>query len=122
MLGVPGIKKLAKEIRDWPEELGEPATTACLRQVCEYLNTPPDMAGDHLTATRDLYIAFLKEAGAMICLDFTKPIVLLNQSMENIPVLAHAIRRSALDEAGIQLEQIAEMERSAYTELSKIIA
>jgi hypothetical protein len=33
--------------------------------VREYLNSPPDLAGDHLTAGRDLYITFLEEARRM---------------------------------------------------------
>ena len=47
MVGIPAMEKLAREIARWPEQLGEDASASCLRQVREYLNSPPDLAGDH---------------------------------------------------------------------------
>ena len=50
MVGTPAMKKVAREIARWPEELGEDIALKCLRQVREYLNSPPDLEGHHLTA------------------------------------------------------------------------
>jgi hypothetical protein len=121
MVGSPAMKKLAREIAGWPEELGEEAAAACLRQVREYLNSPPDLAGDHLTAGRDLYITFLQEAGAMAGLDFSEAMRRLGASMAIIPPLAEAIRQGRLEEAAAHMRRIAEEEVEAYTELSRIL-
>lgn len=122
MLGIPGMKKLAYEIAHWPDELDDETTVACLQQVREYLNTPPDIAGGHLTATRDLYIAFLQEAGPMAGLDFINPIAHLHESMGIIPRLTHAIQQGDLEEAADHIRQVAEVETKAYTELSELVA
>ena len=120
MVGIPAMKKVAREMARWPEELGEDTAARCLRQVREYLNSPPDLEGDHLTAGRDLYIAFLQEAGAMAELDFSAAISRLRESPAVIPELAEAIRRNDLDQAAACFERIAEVETEAYTELSRI--
>jgi hypothetical protein len=119
LVGIPAMEKLAREIVRWPEELGEDTAAACLRQVQEYLNSPPDLAGDHLTAGRDLYITFLQEAGAMAGLDFSGAIRRLRQSMSIIPPLAKAIRQGYLEEAAAHIGRIAQEEAEAYKELSQ---
>jgi hypothetical protein len=121
LLGIPAMHKLAREIAGWPEELGEETAAACLRQVREYLNSPPDLAGDHLTAGRDLYITFLEEAWTMAGLDFSYSIVRLRASMAIIPALAEAIGQGRLEEAAIHIGRIAEEEAEAYRELSQIV-
>lgn len=120
MVGIPAMKKVAREIAHWPEELGEETAATCLRQVCEYLNSPPDLEGNHLTAGRDLYIAFLQEAEALTELDFSGAIRWLCESIATIPTLADAIRRNDLEKAATCFDHVAEMETEAYTELSKI--
>jgi hypothetical protein len=115
------MEKLAREIARWPQELGEDTAARCLLQVREYLNSPPDLAGNHLTAGRDLYITFLQEAGGMAGLDFSKAIQRLRQSMEAIPQLAEAIRQSHLEEAAAHVRRIAQGEAEAYTELGKVV-
>lgn len=119
MVGIPAMKKVAREIARWPEELGEDTAAKCLRQVREYLNTPPDLEGDHLTAGRDLYIAFLQEAGAMAGLDFSGAINRLGESIAAIPELAEAIRYNQLEDAAACFDRVAEVEAEAYSELSK---
>jgi hypothetical protein len=122
MVGIPAMKKVAHEIARWPEELGEDTAAKCLRQLREYLNSPPDLEGHHLTAGRDLYIAFLQEAEALAELDFSKAIRWLRESMATIPALAEAIRRNDLEKAATCFDRVAEVEAEAYTELSKIIS
>jgi hypothetical protein len=39
MIGIPAMKKLAREIAHWPEELREETAAKCLQQVREYLNS-----------------------------------------------------------------------------------
>ncbi|UCE34462.1 MAG: hypothetical protein JSV40_00585, partial [Deltaproteobacteria bacterium] len=111
----------AREIARWPEELGEDTAAKCLQQVREYLNSPPDLEGDHLTAGRDLYIAFLQEAAAMTGLDFSGAIGRLGQSAAVIPELAEAIRHNQLEDAAARFDRVAEVEAEAYSELSKIV-
>lgn len=120
MLGIPGLKKLAKEITSWRDELGKSATDACLKQVREYLNVPPDNIGNHLTATRDLYIKFLYEAGPMAGVDFTTIISHLRKSMGIISNVAQNIQRGELQEAAESIFRIAEIETEAYTKLNEI--
>jgi hypothetical protein len=121
MLGIPGMKKLAHEIVRWPVEIGVEMVAACLQQVREYLNTPPDITGNHLTATRDLYITFLQEAGQMVGLDFTNPIANLQESMRIIPLIAHATQHGNLEEAADYICRVAEVETKAYAELSEAV-
>lgn len=121
MLGILGMQKLAHEIDHWREDLGEEVTTACLHQVRAYLNTPPDSEGNHLTATRDLYVAFLQQAGPMAGLDFTSPIACLQGSLRIIPRIALAIQQTHFEAAADAIRQVAEVETKAYTELSDIV-
>jgi hypothetical protein len=121
MVGIPAMKKVAREIAHWPEELGEDTVAKCLRQACEYLNSPPDLEGDHLTAGRDLYIVFLEEAGTLAGLDFSEAIRWLHESIATIPPLAEAVRRNDLEKAAHCFDRVAEVETKAYTALSKVV-
>jgi len=121
MVGIPAMKKVAREIARWPEELGEDTAAKCLRQVREYLNSPPDAEGDHLTAGRDLYIAFLQEAEFLAGLDFSEAISRLRESIATIPELAEAIGRTNLEKAAVCFDRVADVEAEAYKSLSKIV-
>ena len=122
MVGIPAMKKLAREIARWPEELGEDIAVTCLRQVREYLNSPPDLEGNHLTAGRDLYISFLQEAGAMAGLDFSAAVCRLCETIEIVPQIAEAIRRSHLADAAAHFHRIADGEAEVYTRLAEIVS
>jgi hypothetical protein len=121
LVGIPAMEKLAREIARWPEELGEEKAAASLRQVREYLNSPPDLAGNHLTAGRDKYIRFLEEAGAMAGLDFSQAIKRLGESVKLIPLLAQAIQQGRLDDAAARMGRIAQGEAEAFAELSRAV-
>jgi len=121
MLGIPAMKKVAREMAGWPEEFGEGVAARCLRQVREYLNSPPDVEGDHLTAGRDLYIAFLREAGGMAGLDFAAAIGRLGEALALIPEIAEAIRQNDLAQAATGFERVAAVEEAAFGELSRIV-
>lgn len=121
MVGIPAMQKLAREIALWPAEVGPEKTAACLRQVREYLNSPPDLEGNHLTAGRDLYITFLEEAGPMAGLDFTPAIEHLRQSAAGIPSVAQAIQAGQLEEAGASFGRIAAVEVAAFTTLKEAV-
>ena len=121
MVGIPAMRRVAREIIDWPEELGGDAAARCLRHVLEYLNSPPDPEGHHHTAGRDLYIAFLQEAEELTGLDLSAAIRWLRESMSTIPALAEAIRRDDLERAAICFGRMAEAETEAYSELSRIV-
>jgi hypothetical protein len=119
MVGIPAMKRLASEITHWPEELGEEIAAKCLRQAREYLNSPPDLEGNHLTAGRDLYIAFLHQAGEMAGVDFSESVGYLQESISIIPEAAGAIQQGDLVKAALCFERVAVAETKAYTELSK---
>ena len=121
MVGIPAMKKLASEIAHWPEELGEETAAKCLRQVREYLNSPPDLEGNHLTAGRDLYIAFLQQAGEMTGIDFSQAVGHLQESLSFIPEVAGAIKQGNLLKAALCFERIAEAEVKAYAALNKVV-
>ncbi len=120
MVGIPAMKKLAREISGWLNELGDKTATKCLQQVREYLNSPPDLEGDHLTAGRNLYITFLQQAADMAEYNFNPPIELLQQSMSTIPKLAVAIKQKNLEQA-TYFQQIADYEGHAYSTLNDIL-
>ncbi len=120
-VGIPAMRKVAREIAGWSEELGEETAAKCLRQVREYLNSPPDLEGTRLTAGRDRYIAFLQEAGPFAGLDFSGAIGWLSESMATIPELAEAIRGSDLGKAAACFDRVADAETKAFAELSKIV-
>jgi hypothetical protein len=121
MVGIPAMKKLASEIAHWPEELGEEMAAKCLRQAREYLNSPPDLEGNHLTAGRDLYIAFLQQAGEMAGVDFSVAVGHLQESISFIPEVAGAIQQNNLAKAALGFEQVAEAEAKAFSALSKAV-
>jgi hypothetical protein len=121
LVGIPAMRKLAGEIAHWPQELGEETAAACLRQAREYLNSPPDLFGDHLTAGRDRYITFLQEAGAMAGLDFSEAIGRLSETIDTIPQLADAIGQGQLDEAAAHVGRIADVEADAFAELARTV-
>jgi hypothetical protein len=115
MVGIPAMEKLSCEITNWPVELGKDVADKCLLQVREYLNSPPDLTGNHLTAGRDLYITFLEQAGEMVGLDFSEAIHWLANSTSMIPTIAKAIREDNLKEAASGFLRIAQKERETYT-------
>jgi hypothetical protein len=121
ILGIPAMKKVSYEIVNWLNELGKETVDKCLNQVREYLNSPPDLMGNHLTAGRDLYITFLEDAEMQTGLDFSEAINHLKQSMAVIPLLAEDIRNMNLQEAANCFIRIAELETKAYKLLNKVV-
>jgi hypothetical protein len=122
MLGIPAMQKLAREIQGWPQELGDETRQRCLQQVLEYLNSPPDSQGDHLTAGRDLYIAFLQQASEAARLDFSKPIDQLQVVLDIIPKIAQAIQVMDLSTAAKSFMQVAVAEKQAFSLLNELVA
>jgi hypothetical protein len=121
MLGIPAMEKVAREMAGWAEELGQEAADPCLRQVREYLNSPPDLEGDNLTAGRDRYIAFLEEASTMTGLDVSAATGHLRESMAVVPEVAHAIDRGDLAGAAAGFGRLAETEARAFAELTRVV-
>jgi len=121
IVGIPAMKKLAREIARWPQELGEETAAKCLRQVREYLSSPPDLEGDHLTAGRDLYVEFLLEAGPLAELDFGEAIRCLRESIATIPEIAEALRDSRLEDAAACFRHVAGVEEDAHSMLASIV-
>jgi hypothetical protein len=115
MIGIPAMEKVAREIANWPQELGQMAAEKSLQQVREYLNAPPDVLGDHLTAGRDIYISFLEQAGVMTSLDFSETIKKLQAGMGVLPRIANAIKAGNLSEAAGGFAEVAGLEKAAFT-------
>lgn len=118
LLGIAAMKKLAAEIARWPDHVGAERAAACLRQVREYLSSPPDLEGSHLTAGRHIYIKFLEEAAGMTELDFSEGTARLRESMSIIPGIAVALRDGRLEEAGWLFGEVARVETEAWSALS----
>ncbi len=121
MVGIPAMEKVSREIANWPKELGRETADRCLRQVREYLNSPPDLMGDHLTAGRDTYIAFLEQAGVLAGLDFSKAIIRFISTMDMLPIIAKAIQQDNLMKAAAGFATIAKTEKEAYSILYECI-
>jgi len=121
MIGIPAMEKVSREIANWPQELGREIADRCLQQVREYLNSPPDLMGDHLTAGRDIYIAFLEQAGVMAGLDFSAAIIRFNSTIAMLPIIAKAIQQGNLTDAAAGFAKIAKIEKEAFTILSDCI-
>jgi hypothetical protein len=115
MIGIPAMKKVAREIANWPQELGQASTEKSLQQVREYLNSPPDILGDHLTAGRDIYINFLEQAAIMASLDFSEAIKQFQAGILVLPNIADAIQKDDLSAAAAGFAAIAEYEEEAFT-------
>jgi hypothetical protein len=115
MLGIPAMQKLSWEIASWPKELGEKACGTCLHQVREYLNSPPDLMGDHLTAGRDIYIAFLEQTALMVGLDFCDVIDRFRKVISCISEIANSIQQDDLARASAGFSAVAELEKEAFT-------
>lgn len=121
MLGIPAMRKVAREIIGWEKEFGKETTSACLDQAREYLNSPPDLEGNHLTAGRDIYITFLEESGTLSGLDFSDPIATLKASIAVVPRLADALRQHDLAGAASVFSQLADIEERAFTTLGGVV-
>jgi hypothetical protein len=119
MLGILAMKKLAREIAGWPDELGKEKAKRCFTQVREYLSSPPDIRGIHLTAGRDLYVKFLEQASEITGLDFSLPIECFHAVIDTIPQIASAIERGFLHDVAYGFTRIAELETQAFSNLSK---
>ncbi len=119
MMGIPAMQKVSREIANWPQVLGMETAEKCLQQVREYLNSPPDLMGSHLTAGRDIYIKFLEQAGEMASMNFSEAIQQFQQAMSVIPKIAKAIQQANLAEAAHGFASIAEKEKAAYTILNQ---
>ena len=115
MIGIPAMQKVAREIVNWPQELGQVSTKRSLQQVREYLNSPPDLLGDHLTAGRDIYITFLEQAASMSSLDLREAIKHFEASISILPKIAEAIQQENLTAAASGFTDMAENEEKAYT-------
>lgn len=115
MVGIPAMEKVAREMANWLQELGQAAAEKSLLQVREYLNSPPDILGNHLTAGRDIYISFLEQAGVMARLDLSKAINLLQAGMGVLPRIAKAISDGNLSDAAAGFGEVAGFEEAAFT-------
>jgi hypothetical protein len=122
MLGIPAMQKLSREVAHWPSELSQGIVDKCLLQVREYLNSPPDVSGNHLTAGRDLYIAFLEQAAEMTGLDFSAAIACFRTVISIIPELVQTIQQNDLRTTAAGFGRIAEAEKQAFTLLSSCVS
>lgn len=86
----------------------------------EYLNSPPDLEDDHLTAGRNLYIAFLEEAGPMGGLDLSPAIASLRGTLAIVPQLAQAIQQGQLEDVAACFGRIAAGEKDTFAALAEI--
>jgi hypothetical protein len=115
MVGIPAMEKVSREIAHWSTELGKDGTEKSLQQVREYLNSPPDILGNHLTAGRDIYVTFLEQAGRMTNLDFSEAINRFQAGIAVMGKIAEAIQLDHLDGVAAGFAEIAKEEKAAFT-------
>jgi hypothetical protein len=130
MLGIKGIRKLARELPDWPQKLTAPQVDVCLRHLIEYTGVPPllpnrltgyhDTPDDH-TAGRVGFADLLHRLAA----DYNKPAwaeaaSLFTQSGQLLQKMTDVVvdflleQESSLGPAAELVAQAADVEEQAY--------
>lgn len=129
MLGIKGMRKLARELPRWPEELDQKQLDVSLRHLAEYTGMPPVPPGrltgyeapDHHTAGRDVFAGLLRELGGEYGMPaWIASAALLEQSGRTLVELTDEIVDFILEEsdtvqpAAELVTRIADLEQQAY--------
>lgn len=129
MFGVKGMRKLARELPHWPEELSTDLLDTCLRNLVEYTGFPPARpnrltgydAPDNHAAGRDGFANLLTR----LARDYDRPAwaeaaPLFEQSGAALERLTDAVvdvilgRSDTLEPAAELVAHIADLEEQAY--------
>jgi hypothetical protein len=130
MLGLKGMRKLARELPQWPEELSPSQLDASLCHLVEFTGFPPVPpnrltgyydAPDHHTANRDGFANLLRQLST----DYAEPAwgeaaVLFDQSAEKLLQLTDLVVDTILGEsdqlapAAAVIASIADVEEQAF--------
>jgi len=135
MFGIKGMRKLVRELRQWPAELGRAQTEVCLRHLVEFTGVPPmppfrligwqgDEPEDH-TAGRVGFAQLLRQ----LANDYQMPVWneaadLFEQSGQVLESLTEVVVDYVLGEAhglapaGELVAQIADLEEGAFSVIS----
>lgn len=131
MFGIKGVRKLARELPHWSEELSEEQFDASLRHLVEYTGSPPTPpnrltgytdAPDNHTGGRDGFANLL----TWLAKDYDRPVwaeaaVLFEQSGQVVEALTDVIvdfilgESDTLESVSELLVRIADLEEQAYT-------
>jgi hypothetical protein len=136
MFGIEGIRKLARELPHWSEELSEEQFDTSLRHLVEYTGFPPAApnrltghtdAPDNHTGGRDGFANLL----TWLARDYDRPVwaeaaVLFEQSGQVVETLTDVIvdfilgESNTLESASELLVKIADLEEQAYTTIARL--
>jgi hypothetical protein len=131
MFGIKGIRKLARELLHWSEELSEEQFDASLRHLVEYTGFPPappnrltgyTVAPDNHTGARDGFANLL----TWLAKDYNRPVwakaaVLFEQSGQTLEEMTDVIvdfilgECDTLESVSRLVAQVANLEEQAYT-------
>ncbi len=134
MFGIPGMRKLARELPGWPDELGAEKLDLVLRQFVEYTGTPPMLpnrltgavdAPDFHAGGRDGFALVLAQLAAELgCPAWAEAAALLAQSGQRIRALTdHLVdyllgTTRELVGAARMVAEIADLEEQAYQQIA----
>ncbi|NWF69958.1 MAG: DUF4872 domain-containing protein [Chloroflexi bacterium] len=137
MFGVPGIRKLARELPQWPRELSAQALESALRQMVEYTGNPPmlpkrltgwDNESPDYTGGRQGFARLLTQLATTYALPaWDEAAALLAQSGQYIRAFSDELvnllwqQNGSLTAAVALLLRIADTEAQAYQRLAKTL-
>jgi hypothetical protein len=134
MFGIPGMRKLARELPAWPDELGAEKLDLVLRQFVEYTGTPPMLpnrltgavdAPDFHAGGRDGFALVLAQLAADLgCPAWAEAAALLEKSGAKVRALTDTLVdyllgvRRDLAAAATMVAEIADLEEQAYQQIA----
>jgi len=135
MLGIKGMRKLARELIHWPDELTPTQHDICLRHLAEFTGFPPvppsqltgySDAPDNHAAGRDVFAGLLRK----LSVDYTEPswakaAFHFDQSAKKLEELTDTVcdfileKTNSLETAAVLVTAIAEIEEDGFSLLSE---
>ncbi len=134
MFGIKGMRKLARELPRWPEELDAKQLDLSLRHLAEYTGFPPvppnrltgyDDAPDNHAAARDAFAGLLRRLAADFAMaTWAEAAAVFERSGQKLEQLTHGVVDYILGEsdtlapAAACIAQVAELEERGYRQIA----
>jgi hypothetical protein len=134
ILGLKGMRKLARELPAWPRELSADQLDVSLRHLVEFTGFPPIPpnrltgydAPDNHAAGRDVFAGLLRRLAEMYAMPaWAEAAALFDQSGQKLVILTDDLvdfllgRGSALEPSAALLAEIADLEEAAFRVISR---
>jgi len=136
MLGLKGMRKLARELPAWPEELSAEQLDISLRHLTEFTGFPPVLpprligfgAPDNHAGGRDVFADLLRRLADMYGTPaWAEAAALFERSGEKLVALTDTVvdyllkQTDTLNPAASRLAEIADLEETAWAHLAEIV-